>query len=165
MNKNLARALKRLQIKSVFMSDVCVHVYLQERRKEFEGNLEKAGLELETEDKTVRNPETWKQRHLQLIHHRRRVVCRNGLKGMGPVMGNIHFPLSSGIQRPENLFPEDPRSLGRSSHVCGGLEDQGSLQGERHPPRSGCPSGVALAPAPPARTHHAPTAGLLHLPL
>lgn len=27
----------------------------QERRKEFEANLEKAGLELETEDKSVRN--------------------------------------------------------------------------------------------------------------
>lgn len=44
--------------KSVFTSDVCGHVYLQERRKEFEANLEKAGLELETEDKSVRNVET-----------------------------------------------------------------------------------------------------------
>lgn len=39
------------------MSNVCGHVYLQERRKEFEANLEKAGLELETEDKSVRNME------------------------------------------------------------------------------------------------------------
>lgn len=60
------------------MSDVCGHVYLQERRKEFEANLEKAGLELETEDKSVRNAEARKQRHLQLIRQRR----RNALKGM-----------------------------------------------------------------------------------
>lgn len=36
------------------MSEVCGPLYLQERRKEFEANLEKAGLELETEDKSVR---------------------------------------------------------------------------------------------------------------
>lgn len=64
------------------MSDLSGHVYLQERRKEFEANLEKAGLELETEDKSVRSSDTWKQRHLQLIRQRRRAVCRNGLKGM-----------------------------------------------------------------------------------
>lgn len=33
-------------------------VFLQERRREFEANLEKAGLELETEDKSVRNSTT-----------------------------------------------------------------------------------------------------------
>lgn len=32
----------------------CVLFFLQERRREFEANLEKAGLELETEDKSVR---------------------------------------------------------------------------------------------------------------
>lgn len=77
----------------------------------------------------------------------------------------ILFVLCLGIQRPKNVFPEDPRSLGCSGHVRRGLKDQGSLQGERHPPRPGCPSGVALAPAPPAGAHHAPPAGLLHLPI
>lgn len=33
----------------------CVFVYPQERRREFEANLEKEGLELESEDKSVRN--------------------------------------------------------------------------------------------------------------
>lgn len=42
---------------------MCVH--FQERRKEFEANLEKAGLELETEDKSVRSSSTDKQRRLQ----------------------------------------------------------------------------------------------------
>ena len=64
------------------MAGLCGHVYLQERRKEFEANLEKAGLELETEDKAVRNSERWKQRHPQLIRQRRRLVCRTGLKGI-----------------------------------------------------------------------------------
>lgn len=35
----------------------------QERRKEFEANLEKAGLELETEDRSVRNSAT------EYLHH------------------------------------------------------------------------------------------------
>lgn len=78
---------------------------------------------------------------------------------------SVLFLLCLGIQRPKNLFPEDPCSLGCSGHVRRGLKDQGSLQGERHPPRSGCPSGVALAPAPLAAAHHAPPAGLLHLPI
>lgn len=40
-------------------------VHFQERRKEFEANLEKEGLELETEDKSVRSSTTEKGRHLQ----------------------------------------------------------------------------------------------------
>lgn len=36
----------------------------QERRKEFEANLEKAGLELETEDKSVSNSTTEQLLHL-----------------------------------------------------------------------------------------------------
>lgn len=33
---------------------LCVWFVIQERRKEFEANLERIGLELETEDKSVR---------------------------------------------------------------------------------------------------------------
>lgn len=40
----------------------------QERRREFEANLEKAGLELEMDDKSVRNPTT------EYLHHL--VDCR-----------------------------------------------------------------------------------------
>lgn len=43
---------------------VCLCAYPQERRREFEANLEKAGLELETEDKSVRNSTTELQHHL-----------------------------------------------------------------------------------------------------
>lgn len=39
-------------------------VYPQERRRAFEANLEKAGLELETEDKAVRNSTTEHLPHL-----------------------------------------------------------------------------------------------------
>lgn len=39
-------------------------LYSQERRKEFEANLEKAGLQLETEDKSVRKSTTEHSRHL-----------------------------------------------------------------------------------------------------
>lgn len=46
-------------------------VHFQERRKEFEANLEKAGLELETEDKSVRSSATEKGRPLQAICGRR----------------------------------------------------------------------------------------------
>lgn len=60
----------------VFISDICGRVHLQERRKEFEANLEKAGLELETEDKSVRNPTTAQQRRLQGVSRRRSAVCR-----------------------------------------------------------------------------------------
>lgn len=42
----------------------CVCVCSQERRREFEANLEKAGLELETEDKIVRSSSTEQLRHL-----------------------------------------------------------------------------------------------------
>lgn len=38
--------------------------YFQERRKEFEANLVKIGLELETEDKDVRKPSTERSCHL-----------------------------------------------------------------------------------------------------
>lgn len=40
---------------------MCVHP--QERRREFEANLEKVGLELETDDKAVRNSTT------EYLHH------------------------------------------------------------------------------------------------
>lgn len=45
--------------------------YSQERRKEFEANLEKAGLQLETEDKSVRKSTTEHSRHLvdSLLRH------------------------------------------------------------------------------------------------
>lgn len=47
---------------------LCGH---QERRREFEANLEKAGLELETDDKSVRNSTTEYLRHLvdSLLRH------------------------------------------------------------------------------------------------
>lgn len=44
-----------------------INVHFQERRKEFEANLEKAGLELETEDKSVRSSTTGKGRPLQEV--------------------------------------------------------------------------------------------------
>ena len=34
---------------------MCLFIPLQERRREFEANLQNAGLELETEDKSVRS--------------------------------------------------------------------------------------------------------------
>lgn len=46
---------------------LCVWVPPQERRREFEANLEKAGLELETDDKSVRNSSTECLRHLEDI--------------------------------------------------------------------------------------------------
>lgn len=51
-------------------------VHFQERRKEFEANLEKAGLELETEDKSVRSSTAEKRRPLQEICRWRSAVCR-----------------------------------------------------------------------------------------
>ena len=51
-------------------------VYPQERRREFEANLEKAGLELETEDKSVRNSTTERLHHLVDSLLRHRVVLR-----------------------------------------------------------------------------------------
>lgn len=49
----------------------CLCVYLQERRREFEANLVKVGLELETEDKSVRNSTTEHLHHLvdSLLRH------------------------------------------------------------------------------------------------
>lgn len=48
--------------------------YSQERRKEFEANLVKAGLQLETEDKSVRKSSTEHSRHLvdSFLRHRHR---------------------------------------------------------------------------------------------
>lgn len=73
--------------------------------------------------------------------------------------------LFSGIQGPKDILLEDPRSLGRTGLQRRGVKDQGSFQGERHPPWSGRPAGVALASLPPAGAHNAPAARLLHLPL
>lgn len=63
-------------------SHACGFVCPQERRREFEANLEKAGLELELDDKTVRNP------NAELLHHlvdctlSHIILYKNDLKGM-----------------------------------------------------------------------------------
>lgn len=70
-----------------------------------------------------------------------------------------HLPmLASGLQRPEDVFLEDPRAMGRAGHLRRRLKDQSPLQGERHPPRSGGAAGVALASFPPATPRDAPAA-------
>lgn len=64
----------------VLMLLVCVCP--QERRREFEANLEKAGLELETDDKTVRNPNTEYLHHLVDFTLSHIIFYRKRLKGM-----------------------------------------------------------------------------------
>lgn len=73
----------REHVTAPFGSHVChLCVYPQERRREFEANLEKAGLELETDDKTVRNTSTEHQHHLVDSFLRHTIVHRKSLKGM-----------------------------------------------------------------------------------
>lgn len=65
---------------------VCVCIYPQDRRREFEANLEKEGLELETEDKSVRDPTTEYLHHLVDSLLRRTTFSRKSLKGIAHII-------------------------------------------------------------------------------
>lgn len=84
-----------------------------------------------------------------IVHH---------LKRINPNTQLHLLMFASGLQRPEDVFLEDPRAMGRAGHLRRCLKDQSPLQGERHPPRSGGPTGVALASFPPATPRDAPAA-------
>lgn len=127
----------------------------QERRKEFEANLEKAGLELETEDKAVREAAAACCCHLMVCLLRYIIFYRT--------LSTSYF--ESGLQRPKDAFLEDPCSVGCARHLRRCLEDQSSLQRERLPSRSRGPTRLDLTSFPPAGPHHEPAAGLFHLPL
>lgn len=55
--------------------------------------------------------------------------------------------------------------MGSAGQIRWHLKNQSPLQAERHTSQRGRPAAVALAPFPPAGSHHAPAARLLHLPL
>lgn len=89
------------------------YLSLKERRKVYEANLENVGLELETEDKSVRSS------LLLLIYTLEREFKQ--LCALPLVF------LSSGVRRRKDVFCEDPRSVGSVGHVCRCTEGQSSV--------------------------------------
>lgn len=70
--------------------------------------------------------------------------------------------LSLGIRRWKDFFREDPRSLGSVSHLRRRAEDQGPIQGQRHPRQQRDAHELGVHAFSSAGAHHAPGARLLH---
>lgn len=73
-----------------------------------------------------------------------------------------HLSHSSGVRWWKDLFREDPRSLGGVGHLCRRAEDQGPIQGQRHPRQQRDAHELAVHPFPSTGAHHAPWARLFH---
>lgn len=64
--------------------------------------------------------------------------------------------LSPGIRRRKDFFREDPRSMGSVGHLRRRAQDQGPVQGQRHPRQQRDAHELAVHAFSPARARHAP---------
>lgn len=94
---------------------------LKDKRRVYESNLVKVGLELETEDKSVRGP----------YNITSMFISKNVSSNLAS-NATCAFCSSPGVWGWKDLLCKDPCSMGCVGHLRKRAEDQGSLQGRRH---------------------------------